>query len=123
MLRDAFSRSSASTAASLGAANAIINFRLAGDEPDEFLQAGIESVGRTDTPAADAEVIGLALEGLALLGRSDVAVRLGDMGLVVALLDAHGGMAEAQHGVGIRRWGGYDDRMTKAPTLATGRGP
>ena len=63
-------------------------FRLAGDEPDEFLQAGIESVGRTDTPAADAEVIGLALEGLALLGRSDVAVRLGDMGLIDALLDA-----------------------------------
>jgi ATP phosphoribosyltransferase regulatory subunit len=63
-------------------------FRLAGDEPDEFLQAGIESVGRTDTPAADAEVIGLALEGLALMGRSDIAIRLGDMGLVDALLDA-----------------------------------
>ncbi|GJD75635.1 ATP phosphoribosyltransferase regulatory subunit [Methylobacterium goesingense] len=65
-------------------------FRLAGDEPDEFLQAGIESVGRTDTPAADAEVIGLALEGLALMGRSDIAIRLGDMGLVDALLDALG---------------------------------
>ncbi len=26
---------------------------------------GIESIGRTDTPAADAEVLGLALEGLA----------------------------------------------------------
>ncbi|HEV7438357.1 MAG TPA: ATP phosphoribosyltransferase regulatory subunit [Methylobacterium sp.] len=62
-------------------------FRLAGDEPDEFLQAGIESIGRTDTPAADAEVIGLALEGLALFGRTDVTVRLGDMGLTVALLD------------------------------------
>ncbi|KAB1075632.1 ATP phosphoribosyltransferase regulatory subunit [Methylobacterium planeticum] len=62
-------------------------FRLAGDEPDEFLQAGIESIGRADTPAADAEVIGLALEGLALFGRTDVAVRLGDMGLTVALLD------------------------------------
>ena len=33
-------------------------FRLAADEPDEFLQAGIESIGRTDTPAADAEVTG-----------------------------------------------------------------
>jgi ATP phosphoribosyltransferase regulatory subunit len=63
-------------------------FRLAADEPDEFFQAGIESIGRTDTPAADAEVLGLALEGLALLGRRDLSVRLGDMGLTVALLDA-----------------------------------
>jgi ATP phosphoribosyltransferase regulatory subunit len=61
-------------------------FRLAADEPDEFFQAGIESIGRTDTPAADAEVLGLALEGLALFGRTDPAVRLGDMGLTVALL-------------------------------------
>ena len=65
-------------------------FRLGGDEPDEFLQAGIESIGRTDTPAADAEVLGLALEGLALLGRADGAVRLGDMGLTAALLDGLG---------------------------------
>jgi ATP phosphoribosyltransferase regulatory subunit len=63
-------------------------FRLGRDEPDEFLQAGIESIGRTDTPAADAEVLGLALEGLAAMGRSDGAVRLGDMGLLDALLDA-----------------------------------
>lgn len=63
-------------------------FRLGREEPDEFLQAGIESIGRTDVPAADAEVLGLALEGLSALGRSDVAVRLGDMGLLDALLDA-----------------------------------
>ncbi|WP_264050254.1 ATP phosphoribosyltransferase regulatory subunit [Methylobacterium flocculans] len=63
-------------------------FRLAADEPDEFLQAGIESIGRTDTPAADAEVIGLALDGLALMGVGEVAVRLGDMGLIDTLLDA-----------------------------------
>ena len=62
-------------------------FRLAADEPNEFLQAGVESIGRTDTPAADAEVLGLALEGLALFGRVDLPIRLGDMGLTVALLD------------------------------------
>ncbi|MFD0936165.1 ATP phosphoribosyltransferase regulatory subunit, partial [Methylobacterium trifolii] len=62
-------------------------FRLAADEPDEFLQAGIESIGRADTPAADAEVLGLALEGLALFGHEAPSVRLGDMGLTVALLD------------------------------------
>jgi ATP phosphoribosyltransferase regulatory subunit len=63
-------------------------FRLAADEPDEFLQAGIESIGRTDTPAADAEVLGIALEGLALFGHAAPGVRLGDMGLTVALLEA-----------------------------------
>ncbi|WP_375409734.1 ATP phosphoribosyltransferase regulatory subunit [uncultured Methylobacterium sp.] len=63
-------------------------FRLARGEPDEFLQAGIESIGRTDIPAADAEVVGLALDGLALLGRTDVEVRLGDMGLIDSFLDA-----------------------------------
>ena len=63
-------------------------FRLAAGEPDEFVQAGIESIGRTDTPAADAEVLALALEGLERLGRARVAVRLGDMGLTHAFLDA-----------------------------------
>ncbi|UMY18767.1 ATP phosphoribosyltransferase regulatory subunit [Methylobacterium organophilum] len=63
-------------------------FRLAAGESDEFVQAGIESIGRTDTPAADAEVLGLALEGLELLGVSDAAIRFGDMGLTQAFLDA-----------------------------------
>ena len=38
-------------------------FRLAAGEPDEFAQGGIESIGRADTPAADAEVLALALNG------------------------------------------------------------
>ena len=63
-------------------------FRLAAGEPEEFVQAGIESIGRTDTPAADAEVLALALEGLRELGREEVSVRLGDMGLMHAFLDA-----------------------------------
>ena len=63
-------------------------FRVAAGEADEFTQAGLESIGRTDTPAADAEILGLALEGLAQLGRGDVSLRLGDMGLTHALLDA-----------------------------------
>ncbi|MEH3144718.1 MAG: ATP phosphoribosyltransferase regulatory subunit [Methylobacterium frigidaeris] len=63
-------------------------FRLRGAEPDEFHQAGIESIGRTDTPAADAEILALAVEGLTRLGRGECQVRLGDMGLTSALLDA-----------------------------------
>ena len=37
--------------------------------PGEFLQAGIESFGRTDTAAADAEMLALGLEATAPLRR------------------------------------------------------
>jgi ATP phosphoribosyltransferase regulatory subunit len=63
-------------------------FRLRANEAGEFLQAGIESIGRLDAPAADAEILALALEGLEALGAGAVTVRLGDMGLLDAVLDA-----------------------------------
>jgi ATP phosphoribosyltransferase regulatory subunit len=63
-------------------------FRLRTGETGEFLQAGIESIGRTDSSAADAEVLALALEGLERLGLESCEVRLGDMGLLNALVDA-----------------------------------
>ena len=43
-------------------------FRLRHGETGEFVQAGIELIGRPDATAADAEIIGLALDGLAALG-------------------------------------------------------
>jgi ATP phosphoribosyltransferase regulatory subunit len=63
-------------------------FRLRHGETGEFVQGGIESIGRRDATAADAEVIGLALEGLAALGVEAPAVRVGDVGLIDALLEA-----------------------------------
>lgn len=57
-------------------------------ESGEFLQAGIKSIGRADRGAADAEILGLALEGLDQLGLLAYRVRLGDMGLLNALIDA-----------------------------------
>jgi ATP phosphoribosyltransferase regulatory subunit len=63
-------------------------FRFRTGETGEFLQAGIESIGRLDASAADAEILGLALEGLDQLGLPDCRVRLGDMGLLNALIDA-----------------------------------
>jgi ATP phosphoribosyltransferase regulatory subunit len=54
----------------------------------EFLQAGIESFGRTDREAADAEILALALESAALWGVTAPVVRLGDAGLFAALLSA-----------------------------------
>ena len=65
-------------------------FRLRPNETGEFLQAGIESIGRRDAAAADAEVLALALEGLEALGAGRVSVKLGDMGLLEAILDAIG---------------------------------
>ena len=62
-------------------------FRLRAGETGEFVQAGIESIGRTDAAAADAEILALALEGLALFRRPP-AVKLGDMALLHAVLDA-----------------------------------
>jgi len=65
-------------------------FRLRTGERGEFLQAGIESIGRSDSTAADAEILALALDGLESVGLADVQVRLGDMGLLNALVDALG---------------------------------
>lgn len=54
----------------------------------EFTQVGVESIGRTDICPADADVLGLALDGYALLRAQPYEVRVGDMGLLNAVLDA-----------------------------------
>ena len=43
-------------------------FRYRGGRPSEFLQAGIESFGRQDRAAADAEMLALALEATSAFG-------------------------------------------------------
>lgn len=59
-----------------------------GDEGDgEFLQAGIESFGREDREAADAEILAAALEAAKAAGARDLSVRIGDAGLVAGFLD------------------------------------
>jgi ATP phosphoribosyltransferase regulatory subunit len=63
-------------------------FRQRVDEPDEFLQAGVESLGRTDRNTADADMLRLALDAAALLGIARPVVRIGDSGLFAAVLDA-----------------------------------
>src|SRR5205085_9707479 len=65
-------------------------FRSGGGRGSEFLQAGIESFGRQDRAAADAEMLGLALEATAAFGLSGVEIRSGDVALFNALLDALG---------------------------------
>lgn len=74
-------------------------FRMRPHESGEFLQAGIESIGRPDASAADAEILGLALEGLDLIGGPRPVVKLGDMALLHALIDALGVSAAAKRRV------------------------
>lgn len=63
-------------------------FRYRNGSPSEFQQAGIESFGRHDRAAADAEMLALALEATAAFGLTDVDIRTGDVALFAALIDA-----------------------------------
>src|SRR3569623_886937 len=63
-------------------------FRFRGGRPSEFMQAGVESFGRTDRAAADAEMMALALEATSAFGVRDLDIRSGDAALFMALIDA-----------------------------------
>jgi len=63
-------------------------FRYRGGQTSQFLQAGIESFGRQDRAAADAEMLSLALEATSAFGVNDVEIRTGDVALFNALIDA-----------------------------------
>jgi ATP phosphoribosyltransferase regulatory subunit len=63
-------------------------FRHRDDGPAEFLQAGIESFGRADTAATDAEMLALGLEAASLYGMAKPEIRMGDVGLFAALVAA-----------------------------------
>ncbi|HLI99934.1 MAG TPA: ATP phosphoribosyltransferase regulatory subunit [Bradyrhizobium sp.] len=65
-------------------------FRYRGGRGSEFVQAGIESFGRLDRPAADAEILALALQATSAFGVAEVEIRTGDVALFTALLDALG---------------------------------
>jgi ATP phosphoribosyltransferase regulatory subunit len=63
-------------------------FRHRDDGPNEFMQAGIESFGRTDTAATDAEMLALGLEAATHYGVDAPEIRMGDVGLFAALISA-----------------------------------
>ncbi len=63
-------------------------FRHRADGNAEFLQAGIESFGRHDTAASDAEMLALGLETTAHFGLASPAIRTGDVALFAALIAA-----------------------------------
>ncbi len=63
-------------------------FRDRGNLPGEFLQAGIESFGRPDTAAADAEMLALGLEATGHYSLAMPDTQTGDVGLFSALIAA-----------------------------------
>lgn len=63
-------------------------FRYRWGRPSEFVQAGVESFGRSDGTAADAEMLALALEATTTFGVADIEISMGDVALFLALLDA-----------------------------------
>ena len=63
-------------------------FRYRGGAASEFNQAGVESFGRQDRAAADAEMLALVVEAAAAFGVASVDIRTGDVALFAALIDA-----------------------------------
>lgn len=62
-------------------------FRHRSGAPSEFMQAGIESFGRADDAAADAEMLALSLEATAHYGLASPAIQTGDVALFNALIE------------------------------------
>jgi ATP phosphoribosyltransferase regulatory subunit len=63
-------------------------YRDRGALPAEIFQAGIESFGRPDKAAADAEMLALGLEATTHYGIAGPEIRMGDVGLFSALVAA-----------------------------------
>jgi ATP phosphoribosyltransferase regulatory subunit len=63
-------------------------FRDSGGVSGEFLQAGIESFGRADKAAADAEALALGIEATAHYGLAAPRIVIGDVALFAALIGA-----------------------------------
>ena len=63
-------------------------FAIAATAGARFVQAGIESFGRPDKAAADAEMLALGLEATAHYGIAKPEIRIGDVGLFAALVAA-----------------------------------
>jgi len=56
--------------------------------PTQFFQAGVELLGLDDRAAGDTEILSLAVEALRVCGLKDFSLRIGDLTLFGALVDA-----------------------------------
>lgn len=65
-------------------------FRSLPDAQGEMIQTGLESFGRRDIEAADAEILALALEAAAVAGSGPLRVKIGDARVFDGVLSALG---------------------------------
>ncbi len=56
--------------------------------PTQFYQAGVELLGLEDSAAAEIEIMSLAVQALQAVGLKDFDMKVGDLGLFGALVDA-----------------------------------
>ena len=56
--------------------------------PTQFFQAGVELLGLEDRAAGESEILSLAIEALRVAGLKDFSLRIGDVALFGALVDA-----------------------------------
>ena len=93
-------------------------FRQRPGHSGESLQAGLESFGRLDVAAADAEILSLSLEAAAAAGAPPLAIALGDAGLVAGFLDAIELPPLWQRRLrrGLEKGRGLDDILSGAPS-------
>jgi ATP phosphoribosyltransferase regulatory subunit len=63
-------------------------FRQRKGESGEFVQAGVEALRQTNPTTSDADILKLALDAAAHLGQSQPIVKLGDLGILEAVLAA-----------------------------------
>lgn len=83
----------------------------------ELFQTGVESFGREDRAAADAEILGVALEAAAAAGAPRLSLRLGDARLsqsFLARLDLPPAWRRRIE-AGVARGAGLDDLLAPAP--------
>jgi ATP phosphoribosyltransferase regulatory subunit len=83
----------------------------------ELFQTGVESFGREDRAAADAEILGVALEAAEAAGAPPLTLRLGDAGLsrsFLARLDLPAAWRRRIE-AGVARGAALDDVLAPAP--------
>ncbi len=98
-------------------------FRVRHARSGEFLQAGLESFGRSDIAAADAEILTLVLEAATAAGAPPLRISMGDAGLTARFLDAVGLPALWQRRLrrGLERGQPLDAILDGAPSGAPQR--